>query len=208
MSARDEVLARVRDAIAPTPAPAPDLPREYRTRTDDVETFIARLHHYQAQTQHIPEGKLGQTVGATLRKRHARRVVTPEGIPQDWLAGLEPMRDTPPLDPHTLDSADAVVTTCAVAIAQNRDNCARRQCRHGRRALSLVPDYHLCVVRTGQIVGSVPEAIATLDPLSGRSPSSRVRRQPSISRWCASPACTDRVASRSSSPASQKGELM
>jgi L-lactate dehydrogenase complex protein LldG len=166
MSARDEVLARVREAIAPAPAPAPNLPRAYRTRTDDgIETFLSRLHHYQAQTRRIPESELDHAIGETLRERHARRVVAPDGIPQAWLAGLEPLHDTPPLDPHTLDGADAVVTTCAVAIAQTGTIVLDGSAGMGRRALSLVPDYHLCVVRSDQIVGSVPEAIATFDPL-------------------------------------------
>jgi L-lactate dehydrogenase complex protein LldG len=91
--------------------------------------------------------------------------VAPEGIPQAWLVGLELLQDTPPLDPHTLDSADAVVTTCAVAIAQTGTIVLDGSAGMVRRALSLVPDYHLCVVRADQIVGSVPEAIATLDPL-------------------------------------------
>jgi L-lactate dehydrogenase complex protein LldG len=164
--ARDEILTRVREAIAPAPVPAPNQPREYRTRTDDgVETFIARLHHYQAQTHRVPESKLDHTVVATLRERQARRVVAPDGIPAAWLVGLEPLRDTPPLDPQALDGADAVVTTCAVAIAQTGTIVLDGSTGMGRRVLSLLPDYHLCVVRTDQIVGSVPEAIARLDPL-------------------------------------------
>jgi L-lactate dehydrogenase complex protein LldG len=166
VSARDEILTRVRAAIAPAPAPAADQAREYRTRTTDgVETFIARLHHYQALTHRLPESELGQAVGATLRERQARRIVAPDGIPQDWLVGLELLRDTPPLDPQMLDGADAVVTTCAVAIAQTGTIVLDGSTGMGRRALSLVPDYHLCVVRTDQIVSSVPEAVARLDPV-------------------------------------------
>ncbi len=166
MSARDEILTRVREAIAPVPAPAADLTRDYRTRTGDgVDTFIARLRHYQAQTHRVPESELGRTVVATLRERHAHLIVAPEGIPRDWLVGLEPLHDTPPLDPQTLDGAGAVVTTCAVAIAQTGTIVLDGSTGMGRRALSLVPDYHLCVVRTDQIVSSVPEAIARLDPL-------------------------------------------
>lgn len=166
MSARDEILTRVRAAIAPAPAPAADLTREYRTRTGDgVDTFIARLRHYQAQMYRIPESELGRTVVATLRERQAHRIVAPEGIPQDWLVGLVPLHDTPPLGPQTLDGADAVVTTCTVAIAQTGTIVLDGSTGMGRRALSLVPDYHLCVVRIDQIVSSVSEAIARLDPL-------------------------------------------
>jgi L-lactate dehydrogenase complex protein LldG len=166
VSARDEILTRVRAATAPAAAPAADLTRDYRTCTGDgVETFIARLRHYQAQIHHIPGSEIGHAVGARLRERHAHRIVAPDGIPQDWLVGLEPLQDTPPLDPQTLDGADAVVTTCAVAIAQTGTIVLDGSTGMGRRALSLVPDYHLCVVRTGQIVSSVPEAVARLDPL-------------------------------------------
>jgi L-lactate dehydrogenase complex protein LldG len=165
VSARGEILARVREAIAPAPAAAPELPREYRTHTGDgIDTFIACLRHYQVQTRRIPGSELAHTIGTTLRERGAHRIVAPEGIPRDWLMGLEPLRDTPPLNPHTLDGADAVVTTCAVAIAQTGTIVLDGSAGMGRRALSLVPDYHLCVVRSDQIAGSVPEAIATLDP--------------------------------------------
>lgn len=166
MSARDEILTRVRAAIAPASEPARDVPREYRTCTDDgIETFIARLHHYQAQTHRVPERELKSALGATLRKRHARRIVAPEGIPATWLAGLEILRDTSPLDPQTLDGADAVVTTCAVAIAETGTIVLDGSAGMGRRVLSLVPDYHLCVVRADQLVSSISEAIARLDPL-------------------------------------------
>ena len=166
MSARDEILTRVRAVIAPASEPARDVPREYRTCTDDgIETFIARLHHYQAQTHRVPERELKSALGATLRKRHARRIVAPEGIPVTWLAGLEILRDTSPLDPQTLDGADAVVTTCAVAIAETGTIVLDGSAGMGRRVLSLVPDYHLCVVRADQLVSSISEAIARLDPL-------------------------------------------
>jgi L-lactate dehydrogenase complex protein LldG len=165
MSARDDVLARVRAAIAPAGDAAPQIPREYRMRTDDgVETFIERLHHYEARSRRVAEGDLDATVRAALQERAATRVVTPEGIPEAWLEGIEPLGDMPPLDPHTLDSSDGVITTCAVAIAETGTLVLDGSIGMGRRILSLVPDYHLCVVRAEQIVGSVPEAIARLDP--------------------------------------------
>lgn len=167
MSARDEVLARVRQAIAPAiPATAPDrkVPRDYRTHTDDgIDTFIERLHHYEARTQRVAAGDLETAVRATLADRGVRRVVVPDGIPEAWLENVEPLTDTPPLDPHALDAADGVITTCALAIAQTGTIVLDGSAGMGRRALSLIPDYHLCVVRAEQIVGSVPEAIAKLD---------------------------------------------
>lgn len=165
MNAREVVLARIRSAVAPGAGASAPIPREYRVRTDDgVETFIARLHHYEAQTRRVADQELDEAVRAALSDRQVRRVVVPDGIPDAWVDGLEALRDTPPLAPHTLDGADGVVTTCVVAIAQTGTIVLDGSAGMGRRALSLVPDYHLCVVRAGQIAGSVPEAIAKLDP--------------------------------------------
>jgi L-lactate dehydrogenase complex protein LldG len=166
VSDREDVLARVRAAIGTAPNVAPEVPREYRSHTDDgLDTFIARLHHYEAQTRRVAEGELDAGVRAALQERGVRRLVAPDGIPEAWLEGIEPLRDTPPLDPHTLDGSDGVITTCAVAIAQTGTIVLDGSAGMGRRALSLVPDYHLCVVRADQLVGSVPEAIARLDPV-------------------------------------------
>ncbi|MDQ6841354.1 MAG: LUD domain-containing protein [Actinomycetota bacterium] len=166
MSAREDVLARIRSAISPVAQAAPAIPREYRVHTDDgIETFIARLHHYEARTRRVGEDQLAASIRAALGDSGARRVVAPDGIPEAWLEGIEPLRDTPPLDPHALDQSDGVITTCAVAIAETGSFVLDGGSGMGRRILTLVPDYHLCVVRAGQIVGSVAEAIAKLDPV-------------------------------------------
>jgi L-lactate dehydrogenase complex protein LldG len=70
----------------------------------------------------------------------------------------------PPLDVAALDALDGVVTTCAVAIAETGTIVLDTGPGQGNRAFSLVPDYHLAVVRTGQIVAAVPDAVAALDP--------------------------------------------
>jgi L-lactate dehydrogenase complex protein LldG len=165
MSAREEVLARVRAATARAPGTVGPVPREYRASTDDgLDTFLERLHAYGAATTRVVPDEIEGAVRAALRARGARRVVAPDGIPDGWLEDVDPLRDTPPLDPRTLDAADGVLTTCAVAIAQTGTIVLDGQAGMGRRALSLVPDYHLCVVHAGQIVGSVPEALARLEP--------------------------------------------
>jgi len=167
MSAREAILARVRDAIAPAHLDgAAEIPRAYRQRIDaDIDTFLSRLHHYQARTRQVTEQELDATVRAALAERGARRLVAPDGIPDPWLEGLEPLRDDPPLDPHALDQSDGLISTCAVAIAETGTIVLDGSAGMGRRVLSLVPDYHLCVVRSDQIVGSVPEAIDRLDPV-------------------------------------------
>jgi L-lactate dehydrogenase complex protein LldG len=169
VSAREEVLGRVRAAIAPLSgsgtAAASDVPRDYRMRSDDgFGTFIDRLHHYQARTHMFAAWGLDEAVRTILADRGVRRIVVPDGIPDTWIDHLELLRDDPPLDAHTLDAADGVITTCTVAIAQSGTIILDGGPGMGRRILSLVPDYHLCVVYADQIVGSLPEAIEKLEP--------------------------------------------
>jgi len=164
VSAREEILGRVRGAIAG--APDHEIPRAYRASTDDgIDTFTARLDHYEAHWRRVPVAELAATVRAALSERGAKRVVAPGGVPDAWLDGVEAVRDDPPLDPHVLDGLDGVVTRCAVAIAETGTLVLDGGPGMGRRALTLVPDYHLCVVGADQIVSSVPEAIAKLDPV-------------------------------------------
>jgi len=164
-AARDEILARVRDALGPAPAPATTIPREYRATTPDgLDAFLERLAHYDARAIQTTESDLDATVRTRLEQRDARNIIAPDGIPAGWLTTVNRLIDTPPLDNDALDEADGVVTTCALAIAQTGTIVLDGGPGMGRRALTLLPDYHLCVVRSDQLVGSVPEALAKLDP--------------------------------------------
>ena len=161
MNAREEILGRVKAAIA-TAQPRP-IPREYRTATDDgLETFLDRLAHYDATTHVVQAAELDETVRTILGDR---RIVVPAGIPDAWIETAHALRDDPPLDHDALDAADGVLTACALAIAQTGTIVLDGGPGMGRRALTLLPDYHLCVVRSDQLVSSVPEAIHKLsDP--------------------------------------------
>jgi L-lactate dehydrogenase complex protein LldG len=168
--ARDEILARLRFALADVPASErpDDVPvrREYRHFTDeDAEVLVDRLVDYRALVRWSDRDVLPATLAAALADRGARRIVVPAGLPAEWLAGadVELVRDDPPLDVHTLDQLDGVVTGCAVAVAATGTIILDGAPDQGRRALTLVPDYHLCVVRLDQVVGAVPEALARLD---------------------------------------------
>jgi len=114
----------------------------------------------------VSAAELPAAVASALRGRAARRLVVPPGLPPEWLAAaaVEPLSDDPPLSYADLDRADGVVSGCAVAIALTGTIVLDGGTAQGRRALTLLPDYHLCVVRTDQIVGTVPEALTRLDP--------------------------------------------
>lgn len=168
--AREEILARLRGALrdVPTYERLDDVPvrRDYQHFTDDdTEVFTDRLADYRALVRWTDPGGLPATLAAALADRKARRIVAPSGLPAAWLAdaGVEVVGDDPPLDLHTLDELDGVVTGCAVAVAATGTIILDGGPDQGRRALTLVPDYHLCVVRADQVVGAVPEALARLD---------------------------------------------
>jgi len=163
---KQEILARIQDALADRPGPV-EVPREYRrdlAGTDIVALFAERAADYRATVTRV--STVDSTLAAALRARNARRVVVPQGFPAEWLeaADVERLSDDPPLSHADLDRADGVVSGCAVAIALTGTIVLDAGPAQGRRALTLLPDYHLCVVRTDQIVGTVSEALARLDP--------------------------------------------
>jgi L-lactate dehydrogenase complex protein LldG len=159
MTAREEILTKVSSAIGSAPRTA--IPREYRTATDDgLATFLDRLAHYGAVTHVVDATELDRTVIGTLG---GRSIVVPDGIPDAWLTGVNAVRDDPQLTYDQIDRAQGVLTTCAIAIAQTGTIVLDAGPGMGRRALTLLPDYHLCVVQHDQIVPSVPEAIAKLE---------------------------------------------
>jgi len=98
----------------------------------------------------------------------AAAFVVPEGVPAAWLAGLPAevnlAADEPPLSAAELDQLAGVVTGCAVAIAETGTIILDHGPGQGRRALTLVPDFHLVVVRADQVAADLADAFARLDP--------------------------------------------
>jgi L-lactate dehydrogenase complex protein LldG len=166
MTAREAILANIRAALgADTARQTAAIPRGYRAATDDnLATFLDRLADYEATTHVVDADELDRAVRSALQRQGARNVVVPKGIPPGWVEGIEPLLDEDPwCEPEALDISDGVLTTCALAIAQTGTIVLDGGPGMGRRALTLLPDYHLCVVRTDQLVGSVPEAIRVLE---------------------------------------------
>ncbi len=166
-TAKDVILARIRRAIANAAEPPP-IPHDFRERderdhTAILEDFIDRLLDYKAIVTRTDEAGLPQAITDACQQHSITRLVVPADLPPEWIpSGVTVLRDDPPLDNTALDESDGVLTGCAVAIAQTGTIILDGGAYQGRRALSLIPDRHLCVVRTEQIVGLVPEAIARL----------------------------------------------
>lgn len=165
-SAKDEILGRVRTALRgvepePEPVTAPPGARV----ADLVGHFAERVADYRAGVVRCPPDGLAAAVAAALP--HGARVVVPPGLPEDVLAAVsglvEPVVDDA-LSAAELDRLDAVVTCCRVGVAETGTIVLDHEPDQGRRAITLVPDRHVCVVRADQVVADVPEAVALLDP--------------------------------------------
>src|SRR5215470_5128937 len=174
MTAREEVMARIRTALGGTTAegtapPADAVPRGYRTQGEPDVTLLLdllaeRLRDYGCTVRRAAPGQVTTAVEEALAQRGARRIVVPPGLdPAGLPAGVDTVVDDG-LSPTALDAMDGVITGAAVAIAETGTIVLDGSSGQGRRALSLVPDYHLCLVRAEQVVGLVPEAMARLDP--------------------------------------------
>jgi L-lactate dehydrogenase complex protein LldG len=167
MNARDEILTRLRGALGPAPV-APEVPRAYRAddATDPagrLDLFVDRLVDYKAVVTRCGPDGIATAVADALTG--ADRVVTPLDVPGDWLRGYPGVvLPDEGLGVADLDGADAVLTGCAAAIAETGTIVLDAGVAQGRRALSLVPDHHVCVVAAEQVVGTVPAGLRRLIP--------------------------------------------
>jgi iron-sulfur cluster protein len=166
--ARSAILGRIRTALADRPA-AVEVPREYRRRDqrsqdEIVALFAERAGEYRATVRRAAPEELRQTLSELCRERGARRLAVPEDLPDAWRPdGVELVPDIG-LTPHQLDELDGALTGSALAIAETGTIVLDGGPAQGRRALTLVPDYHLCIVTADTVAALVPEAVERLEP--------------------------------------------
>jgi L-lactate dehydrogenase complex protein LldG len=176
MNAREEVLARIADAhrAAPPNLRYEDISREYRTTSDSSaemlsELLIDRLVDYRALVRQCSVDDLGATVAHALAERGADTVAAAAGLDPSWTSNLsvtvltDGLSEDDQLSVSELDGVDGVITSCAVAIAETGTLILDGSAGQGRRVITLIPDYHLCVVFVDQIVPDVPQALARLE---------------------------------------------
>ena len=174
-TAKETILWRVRRATRDVPEDERpgDVPveRGYRDRDESereeiVGRFAERAAEYKATVRRVREDELPGVIEETLRDRGVERLVVPPLLPEGWIPdGIETLSDATRLrlTDEELDASDGALTGCALGIAQTGTIVLDAGPAQGRRALTLLPDYHLCVVREEQIVGLVPEAFARLE---------------------------------------------
>jgi L-lactate dehydrogenase complex protein LldG len=167
-AAREEILARVRAAIGGGGAASEAVPRAYRTSgalaaAARVDLLAERLLEYGARVERTDEAALPDVISAVAG---AGRLAVPARLPAAWRpSGAVEDHE---LTPRELDRLDGVVTGCTLAIAETGTLVLAGGPTEGRRALTLVPDLHVCVVGAGQVVETVPEAFAALRELATR----------------------------------------
>jgi L-lactate dehydrogenase complex protein LldG len=174
VTAREEILSRIRGALGDTPS-RPDVPRTYRQQgvhrpgtPELVRQLIDRLEDYRATVVRVAaedDDAIGQAIADALTVRGIGQVVAPPGVPRAWTGRLaDVVVDEASIDARTLDRIPAVVTGSVVAIAETGTIVLDGATVCGRRAITLVPDTHVCVVRAMHVVQTVPEGLQRVDP--------------------------------------------
>ena len=142
------------------------LPRTYLRlsgleQADMLERFVDRLMDYDAHVERCGYGEVETSVSKALRACEAKRVLVPAGLNVLLPNDIVRVEDES-LQISELNRVDAVVTQCTVAIAETGTMVLQGSPGQGRRAATLVPDVHVCIVRERDVVMTVPEAFDRL----------------------------------------------
>ncbi|ALE83867.1 LutC/YkgG family protein [Pseudonocardia sp. HH130629-09] len=180
MSAREAILAKARRALSDVPDVEPVLDVEVVRPVPDrspshaqvVDLFVERVADYRAVVERAaPDTATARVAGALagrtpLAGSGPLRILVPPGFPAGLVpADVEVVADGPGVVVSELDRCDGVLSTAAIGIAETGTIVLDHGPGQGRRAATLVPDLHVCVIRADQIVAGVPEAVAALDPV-------------------------------------------
>lgn len=170
-TARDDILAAIRQANATVTGRAADeyaaLPREYRstlatTPEERIALFVDRLTDYDAKVYRCREHEIAATVAQALAASAKTQMLIPRALSRSWLPPGFEFVPGDELSYADLDRSQGVLTGCALAIAMTGTILLRHPREEGPRALTLIPDYHLCVVFARQVVDTVPEGIRAI----------------------------------------------
>ncbi len=162
-SGSDETRARDYEAIRRTYI---QVGTRDKVQAQRIELFCDRLHDYGSAVYRCESNEIATSIGNVLKERLLSRLLVPSGFAAGWLPDeLEFIRDQG-LTSEQIGQADGVITGCALAIASTGTIVLRHSEEAGRRALTLIPDYHLCIVFENQIVETVPEGIRAMSTFS------------------------------------------
>lgn len=177
--AKEAILAKIQNALRNVPPEERpediDVSWHYRRKgnrepADVAALFAERVGEYKATIKRIRASELTAVIAESCRQQKVQQLVVPGGFPREWLPDnvtfLFDKMDTP-LSNGELDRSDGVITTCALGVAETGTIILDAGPGQGRRALTLLPDYHLCLIREGQIVELVSEGFAYFEQSVG-----------------------------------------
>ncbi len=174
-TARADILAGIRNAnsvkasVGNRDADYRSVPRQYqrsgaRSPTEVLNLFEERIVEYDARVFHVDAAAIGPTIRRVLSERKKTAVIVPAGLPVEWDLNPSEFRVDDGFGHDVLDGFDGVVTAASSAIAVTGTIVLQHGPGQGRRAITLIPDYHLCVVRADQVVETVSQSLSNLDP--------------------------------------------
>jgi L-lactate dehydrogenase complex protein LldG len=177
-SSRERVLERIRKANLKAAAPQQPVPRDYdcnssQTADKTLALFEERLRDYDARVFPVLREEIAARAAEILSASHRRRIAVPAGLPVAWQgAGVEWVIDGigddvvagHELSFDVLNAVDGVMTAATAGVAISGSIVLQHGPAEGRRVLTLLPDYHLCIVEASQVVETLPEAFTRLDP--------------------------------------------
>jgi L-lactate dehydrogenase complex protein LldG len=166
VSSKDIILERIKKALGPSVSSPLEIERAYRLETgtaDLAALFEERVDDYRATVHRCAAHELPQVIAGILERLGVKRVAVPHDLEESWIPkDLERLIDRADSEPRGLEVVDAVVTGCATAIAETGTIVLDHAAGQGRRALTLIPDRHICVVFEHQIADNLPSAIMKL----------------------------------------------
>jgi len=189
-SSRQQVLDRIRAATRSSAGSAEQVARSYASLRRDyirqgmlpaesrIELMLERLREYDAEVTECAPEDLQITIAAQLLAGGRRSFVAPAGLPQEWLAPQFAWKIDHDLPTAEIESVEGVVTTCFCAVADSGTIVLHHSPSEGRRVLSLLPDWHLCILRASQIVQTLPEYFSLCE------------QPPSLVTWISGPSAT------------------
>jgi len=188
MSAQTAAKERILDSIRAGNANVnatdyAEISRNYRKsaalpREACITRMIERLREYDAEVAECAPDRLAETIATQLAASGRKRFVAPAGLLPEWMpAGFQWLVD-PGLTQDEVESADGVVTACFCGVGESGTIVLHHGSEEGRRILTLLPDWHLCVLRESQIIETLPEYFA------------RVAEPPQLATYISGPSAT------------------
>jgi L-lactate dehydrogenase complex protein LldG len=183
-SSRQDILDRIRSASAGAgSALAAEPPDAYirhgkLDRHACLELMVERLREYDAEVVECASPDVAACIARILQESGRRTFVAPLGLPAAWRAQEFMWRIDDGLSGTDIETSDGVVTACFAAVADSGTIVLHHSSAEGRRVLTLLPDWHLCILRASQVVETLPEYFA------------RCPQPPSLATYISGPSAT------------------